>query len=457
MEPNKEEPNLYYKLPSMEPKLWDYILETLSGPIPDFEALVSTICSLTKHQKPKPPIIPDKWDPLKVAITEMNTLFPDFKFYENLLPKLQQCCLEMPELFKENGQKIAILPKNIDSKVKLSGKQMRCILSHAFFNTMNTYIEQNTNIKFQTSFGDISFLNLYYKYCFESVERLKCLFFYFYEVFQEEPKEEILFIRRSLEKIPPPDWKISETPIIHDVFISEQRKIEDSNAFLHVDFANQNLMIHKIIPSLTQEEILFSLRPALFVSMLLSETMQKNEAIFMFGCKRYCNYKGYLESFRFDGPYEERKNEKIISGIIAIDSIVNFSLGNCQFQKESIIRDLNKAYLGFFGVEKEEKGFKESSLDFNKISTGNWGCGAFGGDYILKFIQQVMAANEAKKTMDYSTFGNKEICSTLRQIYYRMIELKLQVKDLFEILDGYKGKGTMEFHFYVKKKLKLVE
>ena len=36
------------------------------------------------------------------------------------------------------------------------------------------------------------------------------------------------------------------------------------------------------------------------------------------------------------------------------------------------------------------------------ISTGNWGCGVFGGDHELKFLQQWIAASFAGiKRLDY--------------------------------------------------------
>ena len=277
----------------------------------------------------------------------MNQEFPEFKFYESILPKIQQFCLDMPELFKETSQKISILPQNIDSELKLSGKQVRCLLCHGFFNTLNTtYLDQIKNKKLQTSFGDMNFTKLYYKNTAESIEKLKCLFFYFLCVFKEEPTEEIIFIRKTLKKSENPDWFSSKTPIRSQVVISDKKFIEDSNAFLHMNFANKNLMMHKIVASFTQEEVLFALRPALYVSLLVSETMLDHEAILMFGCRRYCNYTGYRKTFKFTGPSDELKNNRTIPGIISIDAFENSSVDD-QFKKKVVLRDLNKAFAGF--------------------------------------------------------------------------------------------------------------
>ena len=56
-------------------------------------------------------------------------------------------------------------------------------------------------------------------------------------------------------------------------------------------------------------------------------------------------------------------------------------------------RELLKAYVGFNVVEKID------------IISGNWGCGAFGGDIQLKFLIQWMAASLCEKTLIYCPFG----------------------------------------------------
>jgi len=45
-----------------------------------------------------------------------------------------------------------------------------------------------------------------------------------------------------------------------------------------------------------------------------------------------------------------------------------------QYQMNHVIRELNKAYSGFYSN-------KDSPID---IATGNWGCGAFNGNHYFK-------------------------------------------------------------------------
>jgi poly(ADP-ribose) glycohydrolase len=63
--------------------------------------------------------------------------------------------------------------------------------------------------------------------------------------------------------------------------------------------------------------------------------------------------------------------------VLAIDAL-NYASLEVQFHQKYIDRELLKAYAGFS---------LRTATDNNKlkgIATGNWGCGAFGGDLHLK-------------------------------------------------------------------------
>jgi hypothetical protein len=72
------------------------------------------------------------------------------------------------------------------------------------------------------------------------------------------------------------------------------------------------------------------------------------------------------------------------------------------FKRDLVMRDMHKAYMGFLGSAVANLTFRsrrshtiELAADDSTayiISTGKWGCGAFGGHEVLKFLQQVVAA-----------------------------------------------------------------
>lgn len=60
---------------------------------------------------------------------------------------------------------------------------------------------------------------------------------------------------------------------------------------------------------------------------------------------------------------------------------------------------MNKAFCGF-NIHKLDNGQK-------KISTGNWGSGAFDGNLQYKFLIQWIAASVAGRSIDYFSFNDE--------------------------------------------------
>ena len=51
------------------------------------------------------------------------------------------------------------------------------------------------------------------------------------------------------------------------------------------------------------------------------------------------------------------------------------------------------------------------------VATGNWGCGAFGGDPHLKFLIQLLAASQCNRDMVYFTFGDVQLMNKLKKMH----------------------------------------
>lgn len=69
-------------------------------------------------------------------------------------------------------------------------------------------------------------------------------------------------------------------------------RIKDSETYLHMEFSKKNLMAHCIV-----KKMLLFLRHELFC--LYTILCLKESGDFHLGCKRLCNYSGYLCSFTF--------------------------------------------------------------------------------------------------------------------------------------------------------------
>ncbi|XP_047329793.1 poly(ADP-ribose) glycohydrolase 1-like isoform X2 [Impatiens glandulifera] len=267
------------------------------------------------------------------------------------------------------------------------------------------------------------------------------------------------------------DWRNSRLPLCkfqayHSGLIEDQ-----SHGALEVDFANEYLGGGALRRGCVQEEIRFMINPELIIGMLFLPRMADNEAIEVVGAERFSDYTGYASTFRFSGDYVDKKDldvmGRIKTRIIAIDALC--FPGTRQFRHECLLREVNKAFCGFkdgFNYQQYQRHCQEdrvctpslhkdvdgsnvgtssdvqmdeasripsvfsqerskdskASADGIKgnqylesdepigIATGNWGCGAFGGDPELKVAIQWLAASQAKRPFIlYHTFGLREL------------------------------------------------
>uniref|UniRef100_A0A183CF80 Poly(ADP-ribose) glycohydrolase n=1 Tax=Globodera pallida TaxID=36090 RepID=A0A183CF80_GLOPA len=145
--------------------------------------------------------------------------------------------------------------------------------------------------------------------------------------------------------------------------------------------------------------------------------MDDNEAILLVGAERFSDYRGYCDTLRWqyrkccadtDGTKRDAMGRAVNTEVLAIDALCfagPMNIWGGQFGEEAIKRELLKAYVGFALRTPESPPC---------IATGNWGCGAFGGDLELKSLIQWMAAclvRPRARPLLYYTFGNNEFAT----------------------------------------------
>ena len=85
------------------------------------------------------------------------------------------------------------------------------------------------------------------------------------------------------------------------------------------------------------------------------------------------------------------------------------------------------------------------------VATGNWGCGAFGGDSRLKALIQIMAAAECGRETFYFTFGDEELCKDISEIYDTLINDNVTVSKLYQILVSFQDQNQgNDLYQYIK-------
>ena len=255
---------------------------------------------------------------------------------------------------------------------------------------------------------------------------------------EDNPKlnEMVTYIRENI-KINQQNFDIIKK--LCDVEIIPQGSMFDTKASFCVDFANKYIGGGTLSGGCVQEEILFAVEPEAIVSIFFMEKMENNDAIRIDNLIQYSKYSGYAASFKYEES-EINDKELIKHNIIAIDAVCTYLGG---VNKDDVLRDFIKAYAGFNLINFNDKDV--SKLE-KTIATGNWGCGAFGGDYELKFIQQLLAATYAGvDKLYYYTFGRKEMDNVVanleklkslnaRDLYEKIVESKLKKIKVLDII-----------------------
>ena len=177
--------------------------------------------------------------------------------------------------------------------------------------------------------------------------------------------------------------KVVDIEVHLDGRIGDKEQVEIDFANKHVGFGTTG----------TQEELMLGTSSESCVIVLFNEVLDPHEAVLMVGAKKYGDFTGYGQQARYTGPFlglwdwQSRK-------IIAIDAICG---PRDQLGDLTMRRELKKAWTGF------QAGAGEC------LSTGHWGCGAFGGDQGVKCLVQVMAASMAGvRKLDFYSFGDQK-------------------------------------------------
>lgn len=199
---------------------------------------------------------------------------------------------------------------------------------------------------------------------------LKTIINYFKDFFSADDEflsENITFTRKALSVNDEPAWEDSSSRII-TITPDLHGRIGDQEGHVEMDFANENVGFGT---TGTQEELLLGVSPESCPIVLFNETLSPRDVILIQGMKRHSNFKGYGYSAKYTGIptckwcWQNRK-------ILAMDAYCHIGGVQVQLESANLKRELNKAYCGF------------SMVPDAIVDSGHWGCGAFGGIYIIQ-------------------------------------------------------------------------
>ncbi|KAI9328368.1 Poly glycohydrolase [Obelidium mucronatum] len=348
---------------------------------------------------------------------------------------MAQLAIQLPALLPEV---FPLLLAGRNGSLTFSQKQLACILANAFFGTLpDQKLQFRENGKSMRMFPHCDFRVLFQEWMYNSVTKAKLdgIFEYFHRVLDRPGWEssKVTFTRRCLSEHEFPDWDNLDTKF-YDLKAQSSGRIEDDGVgCLQVDFANEIIGGGVLSQGAVQEEILFIIYPEMLASMLFSQQMMDNEAVFITGPERFSTYTGYAASFKIAGrfndstPFDSKGRRK--TEFVAMDATYfRRKARKSQFGKDSMVRELNKAYTSFLFS------YQSSLSGDASIATGNWGCGAFNGDLELKAVIQLLAASAARRNLIYFTFGDEDLSVKLATLSQMLLASKLTAGRLFHLV-----------------------
>ncbi|KAM9809269.1 poly(ADP-ribose) glycohydrolase [Syngnathus typhle] len=368
-----------------------------------------------------------KWDftALNLLCTECLEHCEVQHLYEAVLPSMVTLALSAPRLCT---MPIPLLKSRMNHSLTMSQEQIACLLANAFF---CTFPRRNSRKSEYCNYPEINFYRLFEGSSPRKIEKLKTLFCYFRRVSQTRPKGLVTFTRQTVNTLP--NWENCQTQLTRLHITCEGTIEADGYGMLQVDFANRFVGGGVTGNGLVQEEIRFIINPELIVSRLFTEALEQNECLIITGAEQYSRYSGYAETYKWDQCYKDETPrddwQRRCTEIVAIDAL-KYKHFLEQFLPEKMTRELNKAYCGFFRNNGNKK-------HLSAIATGNWGCGAFGGDTRLKALIQLMAAAEAGRDMAYFTFGDASLMRDVYDMHTFLTERQVTVGRLYGLLNQY--------------------
>jgi Poly (ADP-ribose) glycohydrolase (PARG) len=232
--------------------------------------------------------------------------------------------------------------------------------------------------------------------------KLRCLLGYFERLASSSPAGVLSTERLVLPARSEVAW-FDDPAALTALEVSPHGSIEDAAAHRQVDFANQYLGGGVLSGGCVQEEIRFAVAPELLAGMLLSPRMGPSEAIILRGAERYSRSRGYATTLAYGGALTDGCARTLDCSpdveLVAIDAVDYRGLDSAaQYTPQEVLRELTKARCGF---RRDERLWP--------VATGNWGCGAFGGDPQLKAVIQWLAASAEGRGVRYFPFGDLRV------------------------------------------------
>ncbi|CAB3388880.1 Hypothetical predicted protein [Cloeon dipterum] len=376
---------------------------------------------------------------LDIALAELEPKEAD-KFKTLTLQRMRDEVLELGTIIKEPFPLLCSTMAANCTSISLSRRQIFALMSCSFLGLIPT---QEPNFpKFQLccllSEEDSKLAKV-------KKEKVKFLIAYFnnYIDASDSVHSEIVNYQVNSERVAP-DWLNRREAICMPTF--DDCKIEDNLYGAKISFANSMYGGGVLGAGSFQEELLILEYPESLVGLLLFERLASNSAALIYGAKRHSEYSGYGGTMKYEPLKDMEINDAVETKIlIAIDASDYSSNGNQsqQYLKVDVNKELVKCYAGF----------RTDNCEAITISTGQWGCGVFKGDWHLKCCLQLMVASVCRRKLRFHMLQEQTYNDTM-ELCRLFEDNHISVGKLYKIILEYGlGQKNTSLFGYIRHKV----
>jgi len=328
---------------------------------------------------------------------------PQDHFVNKILPFMQSLLGSAQKNFKGCNQ--YVLTSEVCTNVSFNRVQIATIITAMWFGLFNyQYVSKGP-----CKMADLPEPTFAHAWLNQNMFFLRCILNYFsrvYEYMSGDQEKRDLFeagnvIFQRSKAVNNVEWLTSDKPLT-EIAIGDGRS-DDAPTKMIVGYASELIGgVELFKDGMTQECVILLTRPECLIATIICANLAEDSLTVM-GVEKMSQYTGYGSSVGFLRDhrdtvkigYSKDETEAMAQCSIIFIDASNRSAGRSQFI-DDFERDLNKAYCGFSSVK-----FKS----IQPIATANWSYKFQGANTQLKFIQMLLAASQASKSLYYYPFG----------------------------------------------------
>ena len=296
-------------------------------------------------------------------------------FFSVTFPAMVKLALRMPELFPEGL--LPVLAPGENAAVSLTRTQAGCLLVHMFLCSTHPSDWHKYWVDFSVWYDSesppvIAYLHTLLAYFEQLTIASKGN-----DTHSGEVDGCVEFHRNVLTE--EQDWKSSVMPVM---CIASREQADPTSVGSQVLFSNKDVGFGV---SGTQEEAVIAMSPEACIAMLIAPTLLDNETLLIQGATKIGVYTGIGRNVKLVDLCKDHQMQSESSvSLIAMDALeldcvddaeVEGCGGIAELREAVLRRELGKAFCGFSSACM-------LSLS-SSVSTGHWGCGAFGGHRLV--------------------------------------------------------------------------